>query len=135
MTWKYEHPIVEPSIGEIRSPIEHRDYSGLEKFLDRHRFYAAWEARRLLLLEQSELAQNASECGRRFSDRQWFKYRHLGKWWYPLAYFGYTYILKGGVFDAVFGFYYAFYKAWYFLTLRLLIKEFRSQKAEPHAGM
>ena len=37
----HEHPIIDGPVGEIRAPIDHRDYKGLAKFIDRHRDYAS----------------------------------------------------------------------------------------------
>jgi glycosyltransferase involved in cell wall biosynthesis len=114
----HEHPILDGSVGEIRSPIEHNDFSGIEKFIDRHLDYARWEARRFLLLKQEGQVGWA-----KLTQRQRFKYRHLPSWWYPWFYFLYTYVVRLGFLDGAKGFQYAFYKAWYFLTIRLMIQE------------
>jgi glycosyltransferase involved in cell wall biosynthesis len=120
----HEHPVVEGSLGEIRAPIEHNDFGGLDKFLDRHRDYARWEARRFLLLErQSAIGHPA------LTPRQRFKYRHLARWWYPWFYFLYAYVVRLGFMDGAGGFQYAFYKAWYFLTVQLMIRELRDGDA------
>ena len=42
----HEHPVVEGETGEISAPIDHRDDKGLGKFIEKHRDYALWEARR-----------------------------------------------------------------------------------------
>jgi hypothetical protein len=111
---------VDGSVGDIRSPVEHNDFSGIDKFLDRHRDYARWEARRFLLLQREGQA-----AWDRLTARQRFKYRHLGSWWYPWFYFLYTYVVKLGFLDGARGFQYAFYKSWYFLTVKLMIEELR----------
>ena len=113
----HEHPIVEGAVGEIATPIDHRDYKGLGKFIEKHRDYALWEARRYAKLQESTLTS------KHFTSRQRFKYRHLTKWWYPWLYFGFTYLAKLGFLDGSAGFHYAAYKAWYFQTIRLLIQE------------
>jgi len=118
----HEHPIVEGLIGEVSAPIDHRDYKGLGKFIEKHRDYALWEARRF-----TKLSDNP-ETWENFTPRQRFKYRHLSKWWYPWFYFTFTYVVKLGVLDGSAGFHYAAYKAWYFQTIRLLIQE---QSAKP----
>jgi len=113
----HEHPIVEGLMGEIEVHIDHRDYKGLGKFIEKHRDYALWEARRYAkLVEDPPVWQN-------FTPRQRFKYRHLAKWWYPWFYFAFTYLVKLGILDGSAGFHYAAYKAWYFQTIRLLIRE------------
>ena len=116
----HEHPIVEGAVGEIKAPIDHRDYNGLGKFIERHRDYATWEARRFLRLQATPRAWE------HFTPRQRFKYKHLGKWWYPWFYFAFTYGLRLGFLDGAAGFHYAAYKAWYFQTIRLLIAEKRA---------
>lgn len=112
----HEHPVIKGSIGEIAAPIEHNDDKGIAKFVERHREYALWEAARLLELRQGGL-QTA------LTPRQRFKYRHLAKWWYPWFYFTLQYFGKFGFLDGAAGFNHAFYKAWYFQTIRLLVLE------------
>jgi glycosyltransferase involved in cell wall biosynthesis len=116
----HEHPILTGSAGEIHVPIQHEDFRGMSKFIDRHREYATWEAKRFLMLER-ESGANAPTL----TERQRFKYKHIQKWWYPWLYFTYSYIVKRGFLDGSAGFYYAFYKAWYFLTIRLIVRELR----------
>ena len=116
----HEHPVIEGSIGEIRAPIEHNDFRGVEKFLERHLDYARWETRRFLMLERQEDGEKPS-----LTQRQRFKYCHLSSWWYPWFYFLYAFVVRLGFLDGSAGLQYAFYKAWYFLTIRLMIKEFR----------
>jgi len=113
----HEHPIVEGPVGEIASAIDHRDYKGLARFIERHKDYALWEARRYAKL------RGDAEAWHHLTKRQQFKYRHLSKWWYPWFYFGVTYFAKLGFLDAGAGFHYAAFKAWYFQSIRLLIME------------
>jgi glycosyltransferase involved in cell wall biosynthesis len=127
----HEHPVIEGKIGEIKSPIEHHDLEGIEKFLNRHRDYALWEARRVLLMERQP-----SRSHQRLTSRQRFKYANLERWWYPWFYFVYAYFVRLGVLDGAAGFYYAFYKSWYFLTIRLMIRELRltAKDADQQSG-
>ena len=117
----HEHPVIQGSIGEIAEQIEHRDFRGLAKFLQRHIDYAQWEARRLLLLQEGAATGSGA-----LTDRQRYKYRNIERWWYPGAYFIYAYILKMGFLDGRAGLFYAFYKFWYFLTIQRLVKEHRA---------
>ncbi|WP_210211812.1 glycosyltransferase family 2 protein [Aquibium carbonis] len=114
----HEHPVVEGTVGEIKVPIEHNDFRGLEKFIERHVDYARWEARRY-----ANLGERSPHESSPLTARQRFKYRNITKAWYPLFYFIYTYIYKAGFLDGGPGFSYAFYKMWYFHTIRLLIIE------------
>ena len=113
----HEHPIVEGPVGEIPVPIDHRDDKGVARFLEKHVDYARWEAQRYVSLQGNPAASE------HFTARQRFKYRHLAKWWYPSFYFVFTYFVKRGLLDGATGYHYAAYKAWYFQTIRLLIKE------------
>ena len=113
----HEHPIIEGSVGTIDAPIEHRDYKGLEKFIERHKDYALWESIRYSRLQEGRARWE------HLTPRQRFKYRHLSKWWYPAFYFLAQYFGKLGCLDGAAGFQYAFYKAWYFNTIRLMIRE------------
>lgn len=113
----HEHPIVEGETGEIGARIEHRDDRGIAHFITKHRDYAMWEAARFAKL------QGSPKIWESMTDRQKFKYRHLAKWWFPWFYFFTTYVAKLGILDGSAGFHYAAYKAWYFQTIRLLIRE------------
>lgn len=114
----HEHPIIKGAVGAIPAPIEHRDFRGLAHYINKHRDYAQWEARRSLTL------QHTPEPWTYFTGRQRFKYRHISKWWYPAFYFLFAYAVKGGFRDGAAGFHLAFYKAWYFHTIRLLMREY-----------
>ena len=95
----HEHPFVEGSVGEIRAPIEHNDFRGIEKFLDRHRDYALWETRRVLLLERQGKISN-----RELTGRQRFKYANLERWWYPWFISSMLISVKLGFLDGAAGF-------------------------------
>jgi glycosyltransferase involved in cell wall biosynthesis len=112
----HEHPVLAGSIGEIAAPIAHDDDRGLAAFLKRHTEYALWEARRTVLLRTAGAGALAA-----LTSRQRFKYRHIAKWWYPWFYFLFAYGVRAGFLDGAAGFHYAFYKFWYFQTIRLLI--------------
>lgn len=114
----HEHPIVDGTTGVIESPVEHNDDRGLLKFTDRHINYAKWEARRY-----SALHQGPAEVWESLSSRQNTKYRNLGRWWYPWAYFAYQYLVKRGFLDGYAGFQYAIGKLWYFNAIYVLIRE------------
>lgn len=116
----HEHPIIEGSVGRLQTTIEHNDFRGINKFISRHQQYAMWEARRTNLLTASK--QNQLE---NMTSRQIFKYRNISKWWFPVFYFNYTYLVKFGFLDGRAGFLYALYKFWYFTTIRIMISELK----------
>ena len=113
----HEHPVVNGRIGEVSARLKHDDRSGLDKFIERHRNYAIWEANRLLRLEATP------EAREKLTKRQSLKYGKLTRWWFPWAYFIYAYVIRLGFLDGGAGFTYAFYKLWYFETVRQLVKE------------
>lgn len=114
----HEHPVLEGTIGEIKAPIDHRDFRGLARFFERHVDYAKWEAARYLQIRPT-LKDKASE----FTGRQRFKYRNIEKLWFAWFYFLFTYVVKLGFLDGRAGYQYASYKKWYFQTVRNLIRE------------
>jgi glycosyltransferase involved in cell wall biosynthesis len=113
----HEHPVLDGSIGEISSPIDHLDFRGLDHFISRHNSYSTWEAKRFL-----QLQTNPEEM-RRLTRRQVAKYRYLSRWWFSPAYFLLTYIFYFGFLDGRAGFTYAVFKAYYFFQVRAKILE------------
>ncbi|NBU42094.1 MAG: glycosyltransferase family 2 protein, partial [Planctomycetia bacterium] len=111
----HEHPVITGSVGEIRARIEHRDDRGLEHWRRRHAEYAAWEAKRALKLR----ADGTTPAGR----RQAAKYRLLGRWWLPPAYFLDGYIRRLGFLDGWAGLRHAWMKARYFAEVGRLIRQ------------
>lgn len=114
----HEHPVIHGAVGEIAALIDHRDDRGVAKFIERHKDYALWEARRT-----RQLRNSGPEVWEQLTERQKKKYRNIDKWWFAWAYFSWTYVVKRGFLDGLPGFSYAFYKLWYFWTIRLLLKE------------
>lgn len=117
----HEHPHLTGAVGEIATRIDHRDFQGLGKFIDRHLDYARWEAARFSQVTASEDFQNLTW-------RQKTKYKNLERRTFPFLYFCFNYFLRLGILDGWAGFQYSFYKAWYFNTIRLLIYEGRERK-------
>lgn len=120
----HEHPVLGGKIGEIKARIDHRDFRGLGRFLDRHVNYAQWEAGRVELL-----GAKGSKGWDGLTSRQMTKYSHISKWWFAWAYFINVYVMKRGFLDGATGFHYAFYKAWYFHSIRLMIKQSSQEKS------
>lgn len=114
----HEHPVLNGSIGEITPRIDHRDFQGLEKFLTRHIDYAKWETQRVGLMRAG-----AGMSDKVLTGRQNFKYRNIGKFWFPAFYFLFNYIVKLGFLDGGAGFQHSFYKFWYFQTIRQMMRE------------
>jgi glycosyltransferase involved in cell wall biosynthesis len=120
----HEHPILDGPVGEIKARIDHRDFRTLHEFLDRHNAYSSWEAARFLQV------QSTSEAIVHLTPRQRAKYRHLRKWWYPPAYFLFTYVGRLGFMDGRPGLVYALLKMFYFLQVREKVLE-AAMRSEP----
>lgn len=114
----HEHPIIDGPVGEIPIRIDHNDDRGMRKFIDRHVEYAQWEAGRLLLLRSQKAAPNSP-----LTLRQKAKYRFILSWWYPGAYFFYSYGIRLGFLDGWAGFAYAGMKFWYFTLIQTFISD------------
>lgn len=118
----HEHPVIDGAIGEIAAPIDHRDDRGIAKFIERDKDYALWDVGRI-----SQLRNSGEEFWGQLTERQRKKYRNIDRWWFALAYFGWSYVARRGFLDVAAGFSYVFYKLWYFWTIRLLLKEAESR--------
>jgi glycosyltransferase involved in cell wall biosynthesis len=118
----HEHPVLKGRVAKITAPIDHLDYRGLHQFFERHNDYSTWEAKRYVELRSHSGAAN------NLTGRQKFKYQHIERWWFPLAYFGLTYFVYGGFRDGRPGFVYALFKSMYFFQVQQKIKEIISRK-------
>jgi glycosyltransferase involved in cell wall biosynthesis len=114
----HEHPIMIGSVGEIQTPIDHRDFRNMEHWLAKHNHYSTWEAHRIAALRNSEDLAWAV-----FSRRQRMKYAALGRWWLPPTHFIYSYVLRLGFLDGYAGFAYALAKCFYFWQVGVKLAE------------
>lgn len=113
----HEHPIINGNVGNIKSPIIHRDYKGLEHYISRHNSYSTWEAKRFLFLQKSGFKD--------LTIRQKIKYGFINTGLLPMIYFFGSYIFKLGFLDGIQGYYLAIYKANYFFQIQTKIKELK----------
>lgn len=113
----HEHPVLDGSVGELHSKVDHRDFKGLDAYLARHEAYAQWESRRYAKLMETPGAR------RSFTTTQRVKYGALKSWWLAPAYFCYCWIWKLGFLDGHAGFVFAKLKAQYFARIRALIMQ------------
>ena len=121
----HEHPVLEGTVGEIKTPIEHNDFRGLKHYIAKHNEYSSWEAARYLRLHTNNGLRRKISCEdwKNLTDRQKRKYRNLAKWWFAPAYFIVSYFFKMGFLDGVVGFHFSLHKAIYFYQIRLKILE------------
>jgi len=113
----HEHPIIEGKVGSFKSTIIHNDYKGLEKYIARHNAYSTWEANRFMTLKK--------EGFKGLNKRQKFKYKLMESGFLPMVYFVGSYIIKLGFLDGKEGYFFAKYKANYFLQIQTKINELK----------
>lgn len=111
----HEHLILKGRVGQMKAPIEHRDFKNLDAYYNRHNHYSSWEAARFLALKE--------EDRRHFTKRQQLKYRLLTSIWFPPLYFLGSYVLKRGFLDGTPGFRFAIGKMFYFYQINFKIAE------------
>jgi glycosyltransferase involved in cell wall biosynthesis len=115
----HEHPILNGSLGEIKSKIDHQDFRGVSHYIDKHNEYSDWEARRFL--------RTFSEVGERnrWTWKQKLKYRMIQSVWIGPIYFLGSYFLYGGVKDGSRGYAFALMKMSYFTQIYCKIVELK----------
>jgi len=137
----HEHPVLQGSIGELKSKIDHNDFKGLHSYIAKHNEYSSWEARRYIKLRNVGVPMGAvsseTETGstptatshnEHFTSNQRRKYNNLTRWWLAPVYFLYTFVYKLGFLDGRAGYTFARMKAIYFWQIRLKIAEFVATK-------
>jgi glycosyltransferase involved in cell wall biosynthesis len=112
----HEHPVLKGTIGVIKSPLVHRDYKNLEKYIERHNSYSTWEAKRYMSFK------NKGSLNLTF--RQKIKYGLLLFPFFPSFYFIASYIFKLGFLDGLEGYYIAKFKKHYFFQIQSKIREY-----------
>jgi glycosyltransferase involved in cell wall biosynthesis len=118
----HEHPVLQGTVGSLRSMIEHDDDKGLHAYIAKHNEYSSWEARRYMSL------QSPGRGAAHFTPAQRRKYRHMTRWWLAPAYFLYSFLWKRGFLDGHSGWAFAWMKAIYFLQIRLKIAELKQSR-------
>lgn len=116
----HEHPVLEGTVCELQTRLEHHDYRGLKNYLARHNEYSSWEANRFLWLQSA-----GADAWLTLNRRQRFKYRHLDSWWLGWFYWFVSVWLKRGFLDGRNGFRFGMLKRRYFEEIRLKIEEAR----------
>jgi len=118
----HEHPVIRGKVGELKTPVEHRDYKDFEAYIARHNAYSSWEARRYLALLEKGMEE--------LSKRQRFKYRLMDSWVLGAVYFVGAYFFKLGFLDGKAGWLLAMNKMWYFFQIKCKIDELKTRSKE-----
>ena len=119
----HEHPVLEGTVGQLNTLVDHQDFKGLDAYIARHKEYASWEARRYLKLRETP------EAMAHFTAIQRRKYDSLTSCWLAPSYFLYSWLWKRGILDGWAGFVFAKMKASYFSQIRRKVREFGTEKS------
>ncbi|EMI53117.1 glycosyltransferase family 2 protein [Rhodopirellula sallentina] len=120
----HEHPILDGSIGTIRTKIDHRDFRPVHHYIAKHNEYSSWEAKRYLAREVGSLEA--------MTLKQKIKYRLVNS---PMAgpvYFLGAYVLMRGFLDGSRGFAFALLKLSYFTQVYCKIQELKRIPSQSH---
>ncbi len=121
----HEHPILDGTVGELQTVVDHQDGRGLEHWIRKHNQYSTWEAHRL-----TDDGSIDRERRLALTPRGRIKYAYLGRWWLPIVYFLATYFGKLGFLDGRAGFAYSLNKAIYFWQIGLKQGELRDARRQ-----
>ena len=113
----HEHPMLTGSIGVIHSHIDHRDFRGIESYINKHNEYATWEAQRLFQYKSTQRSKP------KWKPHQRLKYSLLTTPWGGLAFFFGSFFGMGGWRDGSIGFAFSLLKAAYFTQIACKLRE------------
>ncbi|MCJ8210226.1 glycosyltransferase family 2 protein [Mucilaginibacter sp. RS28] len=113
----HEHPILNGTLGLIKSKIDHRDFRGINHYVAKHSEYASWEASRYLKISQDDTIRNS------WTWKQKLKYRLMRSVLIGPVYFLGSFFLLGGFRDGKRGLAFAILKMSYFNQIYCKIKE------------
>jgi glycosyltransferase involved in cell wall biosynthesis len=112
----HEHAIIEGPVGQLNTPISHRDFRGLEHYIDKHNQYSSWEAQRYLKIDEKNM---------QLTSRQRVKHHLIDTWLLAPLFFIYLYLLRLGFLDGRRGWMFSLLKAQYFYQIKMKIEEAR----------
>ena len=107
----HEHVIVLGNTRKLKSPILHRNYNSMSRFIVKHDEYSNYEAQ--VHLKGSDAELKAKFWGTKEQRRRYLKKHLIRNVWSPFFYFFYMFILRGGFRDGRPGFFYILYQCIY----------------------
>jgi glycosyltransferase involved in cell wall biosynthesis len=127
----HEHVIVEGSVGYLKTPLEHNDLKGLDRWLDRHNSYTRMEAIEVRrMLDRA----GANRIAARLTARGPEQRRLLKEWAYrylpcrAMFVFIWMYLVHGGILDGRLGFRYCLLRSVVDYQISLKLMELRSEE-------
>lgn len=107
----HEHVIVQGEVKNLSSPILHRNFNSMSRFIIKHDEYSNYEA--LVHLGGTDAQLKATFWGTKEQRRRYLKKHLIRNVWSPVFYFIYMYLFRGGFLDGRPGFYYILYQCIY----------------------
>ena len=117
----HEHPIIEGSVGKIRSKINHNDFRSIQHYIGKHHAYANWEAQRYI-----HSVQNSPNTGN-WTWKQRIKYKIIATPFSGIFFFLGSFFFLGGFRDGYRGLIFATFKMAYFTQVYCRIRELRNR--------
>lgn len=124
----HEHVYVDGRVGEIKSPILHRNFNSLSRFIIKHDEYSNYECKVHTMGEDSPIKPKF--FGTKEERRRYLKQKLIRNPIAPFAYFIYLYLFRGGFMEGKPGFYYVLYQAIYLYFVNSKIYELEQVKSE-----
>lgn len=124
----HEHVIVQGRTKTLKSPILHRNYNSMSRFIIKHDEYSNYEA--LVQIEGSDSELKAKFWGTKEQRRRYLKKHLIKNAWSPLFYFIYMFVIRGGFRDGRPGFFYILYQCIYLYFVSA--KMYEIQVSEKH---
>jgi glycosyltransferase involved in cell wall biosynthesis len=106
-------PQIDGRVGTLRSPLVHDDHDSLFHYFERHNRYSDWEA----LLRRNAARNGGSPRPSHAQSPAKAVFSVLP--FKPLAFFVYSYVVRGGFLDGQAGYHYALAKAFYYWQIRV----------------
>ncbi len=117
----HEHVIVNGNVSELRSPVLHRNFNNISRFIIKHDEYSNYECKihtQGLPTEIKVRFWGTTEERRRYIKKQLIRNPIA-----PIVYFFYLYVFKGGFLEGYPGFYYILYQCIYLYFVNSKIYE------------
>jgi len=121
----HEHPVITGVVGEIRSPMDHRESSSIHTFVAKHNKYSSWEASRLFS-EERETARCQQWTWKQRAKSLIVRTSLAG----PIYFLG-SFLFLGGFLDGTRGLLFAMLKGAYFNEVHCKLRELRAKSPGP----
>lgn len=124
----HEHVVINGKVSEIKTPILHRNFNNLSRFIIKHDEYSNYEAKVHTIGEKTEIEEKL--FGTPEQRRRYIKKKLIRNPLAPIGYFFYLYFIKMGFLEGRPGFYYVLYQCMYLYFVQSKIYEIEKLKSD-----